>query len=169
MDVLSFDLDLNRIHAWSSKSGRVCFDAVEIPYQAILDHDRILIEVYSAVIYGKSPGELQNRFKGAIFNSMVAGRIYQFCLAHGRSDRVLVSPSSRWTLGHVEPVRHQIAGVSGDNHDIRECRAMQFYHKTNPDKWEPFEAYYASISSAQKARKGKAKHEREIIPGRRIS
>lgn len=150
MKILAFDIDLNRIHAVSSEFGIICCNSTEIPYDAIIRHDRLLIEVASPTLYLKSPYELRNRLKWVIYNSMIAGRIYEF---YTPNDAILVSPSSLWTCSHDEPMRHSIAGVSGDNHDIRECKTMLFYHKTNPEKWVSFEQYFEQLST----KKGKKK------------
>lgn len=156
--IISFDIDLGRIHAFSNIDGIVCYNAAEIPYEAINRHNIVLIEVASAILYGNiRGGEANNRVKWVAYNSAIAGRIFEYCQWKHDSAVVLVSPSSKWTLGHDESMRQALAGVSGDNHDIREARTMQFYYATNPGKWEPFNAYFSNLSTRKgsKANAGK--------------
>lgn len=148
--IISFDIDLGRIHAYSNTKGIICSNAIEIPHYELdkAEHEIVLIEVASANFYQGSPGQVFHRAKWAIFNSMMAGRIYQFISWKVNSKpQVLVAPSSKWTLGYEESVRDSIAGVTGDNHDIRQCRTMQFFYGTNPEKWAPFEAYFFGLST----------------------
>lgn len=147
MKILSFDVDLNRIHAWSSTDGRVCYNATDIPWEAVQAHDLILMEVSSPLFYSDDGAECYNRAKWALYNAMTAGRLFQFIQG---SKPFLVASSSDWTLGHSEDMRASVAGVVGDNHDLRECRCMQFYHRTNPGKWKPFLEFYASLSTKGK-------------------
>lgn len=149
--ILSFDIDLCRIHAVSNYKGVISYAAAEPPFEEIGDHDTVLIEVASPMFYGKSSmGEINNRFKWAIFNGMTAGRLFQYTAANYMHVKVLASPSNQWTMGHPEKVRHTLANLTGLNHDLRECYCMQFYYGTNPEKWTPFEAYFSGLSKAKK-------------------
>ncbi len=147
--ILSFDIDLNRVHAYSNDYGVICENSPDIPYGSLQCHQTVLIEVASANFYGSKPGEIYNRVKWVIFNSMMAGRIYQHCMQMTDCPIVLVAPSSSWTCGYPEALRHSLAGVTG-SHDIKECKAMQFFYGTNPGKWQAFEAYFASLSKAKR-------------------
>jgi len=145
MSVISLDVDLLRIHAFASDTGRVCYNSASVPWNELLNHKLVLMEVASPVFYCKTRGEIVNRFKWAIFNSMIAGQIAEFTISHNLP--FLVSPSSKWTLGHPEAIRHEIAGVKSKEHDLRECECMQYYYQTNPEQWEPFEEYKKSLST----------------------
>jgi hypothetical protein len=147
------DIDLHRIHAWSNVDGRVCSSSGDVPWSALLTHDKILIEVASPTFYNRNTAIIANKTKWVIFNSIMIGRISMYLMAKQISDRLLVSPSSLWTLGYPEEVRHAAAGVSGDNHDIRECRCMQFFYGTNPEKWMTLEAFVQSLSSKGKGKR----------------
>lgn len=154
--VLSFDIDLNSVHCWSNISKIVSYKYPGLSNEAktsIRNHAIILIEVASGISYGSGKkGEEVSRRKWAVYNSMMAGRIYEYASTYSPTSVVRVAPSHVWTCGYDEKTRQMLAGVSGDNHDIRECRAMQFFYYTNPNKWVEFEAYYASLST----KKGKA-------------
>lgn len=161
--ILSFDIDLNRVHAWSSESGRVCYNAPinELPVGELAKHDITLIEVGSNIFYDKRPQVVHRNSAWLIFNSYVATVLWTWHRSTAPGKTLLVSPSSDWTLGHPEEFRHEIAQVAGDNHDIREARCMQFFYRRNPAKWVSFEAYYNGFSfkdsPATKAKKAAAR------------
>src|SRR5271157_3004375 len=147
MATVAFDVDLNRIHGYSDRDGRLCYNAHEWPFGAMMTHDLILVEVASPVCTAKVKSEAYNRRKWAIGNSMQVGRLMFAAAQWNFLVRILVSPADRWTLGHPEKVRDVITGCAGeDNHDIRACRAMLKYHFTNPDRWVPLSTYYDSLS-----------------------
>lgn len=154
MSTIALDVDLHRVHGFSTTLGRVCYNAPEWPFDLILPkHKTVLIEIASPVCTSSDGAEDYNRRKWAIGNALMIGRFF-FYLEREHPDRmndVLVSPANLWTLGHKEPIREAIAGCAGqDNHDIRACRCMLFYHNTNPAKWQPLAAYYASLSTKKK-------------------
>ncbi len=163
--ILSFDIDLNRIHAWSSESGRVCYNAPidKLPTDQLNLHDITLIEVGSNVFYDKRPQVVHRNAAWLIFNSYCATVLWTWHRSVAPQKRLLVSPSSSWTLAFPEAERHVMADVTGDNHDIREARCMQFFFRMNPEKWVPFEQYFNSFTfkdtptekAAKKAAKGK--------------
>jgi hypothetical protein len=142
--LLSFDIDLNRIHAWSSETGRVCYNATgdAVPFQQMALHDVTLIEVASNVFYDPTPSVVHRTAAWAIFNTYFATVLWTWHRSIAKDKILLVSPSSDWTLKFKEPVRHAMADVTGDNHDIREARCMQFFYGRNPSKWVPFETYF---------------------------
>jgi len=159
MSVIAFDVDYKRIHAWSTKIGRVCYNAPDWrPYaDTIASHDAILMEVFSPTFYQESTGSrskdkaiITNKMKMALFNARICGELYSYFIqryGHAFADRMLVAPSSGWTLGYPEDLRHEMAGVTGqDNHDLRECRAMLFFHSRNPKKWQRVADYYETYS-----------------------
>ena len=155
--IISFDIDVCGIAAYSNVAKVIASgNSGILPVAALWEHDLVLMEVASPIIYGtKTKGELYNRIKWAIYNSMVAGQIYSLIqqrqLTMGVRPDLLVAPSSAWTLGYKEEIRHRIAGITGDNHDIRECRCMQYFYGTNPEKWTTFEKYFGSLSKRNKS------------------
>lgn len=147
MPTIAFDVDLHRVHGYSDAAGRVCYKAAEWPWEQIEAHDQVLVEIASAVSTARVAAEEYNRRKWAIGNSMMIGRLMYAAELKGYLNKILVSPSTKWTLGHKEEMRDVIAGCVGqDNHDIRACRAMLHYHRTNPDRWVPLQSYYDSLS-----------------------
>ncbi len=65
---------------------------------------------------------------------------------------MLVSPSSTWTKGLSEPIRHKLAGVvepdfprKKGRHDLKECQAMIWTYRNEPDLWLPLETYLESL------------------------
>lgn len=147
MQTIAFDVDLHRVHAYSDTLGRICYNATEWPWEQILAHTLVLVEIASPVSTAKDPAEEYNRRKWAIGNSMMIGRLMYAAELGGYMNKILVSPANKWTLGHRESMRNVIVGCEGeDNHDIRACRAMLHYHRTNPDLWVPLRSYYDSLS-----------------------
>lgn len=156
---IAFDVDYKRIHAWSTKIGRVCYNAPDWAEFAdtIFMHDIILMEVFSPNFYQEMSGSkskeraiITNKMKMALFNARICGELFSWLrFKHGEltTGKFLVAPSSAWTLGFPEDVRHDMAGVTGqDNHDLRECRAMLFFHSRNPGQWQPVQQYYSTYS-----------------------
>lgn len=146
--ICAFDVDLLRVHGYSAQTGRICYNASEWPWAELYDHAKILIEIASPVDTSKSSAEAYNRRKWAIGNSLMIGRLMYRAETEGWVDRVLVSPADKWTMKYTETERDMISGCMGqDNHDIRACRAMLFFHSTNPEHWRPLREYYASLST----------------------
>jgi hypothetical protein len=151
MTVVAFDVDLHRVHGYSDAGVRLCYNASEWPWAELLKFDTILVEIASPVDTSKCDAESYNRRKWAIGNALMIGRLMCVAEQQGKIEKVLVSPSNKWTLGHPEKMRDTISGCAGeDNHDIRACRAMLHYHRTNPDKWVPIRTYYDSLSKRGK-------------------
>lgn len=154
----AFDVDLNRIHGYSERDGRICYNAEEWPWDAVEGHDMILVEIASPVntssgSIAKKKAQEYNRRKWAISNSLQIGRLMLWMEQQDILDRLLVSPANLWTLGHEEAIREAVAGCVGeDNHDIRACRCMLAYHLTNPTKWRPIRAYLASLEKKKRKR-----------------
>lgn len=148
--IAACDIDLLRIHAWSNHLGRICYNADSWPLVQLAQHETILIEIATAQDTGTRK-EAYNRRRWAIGNSFQLGRfavLAESMIINGSErliDRVLVSPSTKWTMNHPEPVREAAAGCAGeDNHDIRACRCMIFYYQKNPDKWTPLRTWMSS-------------------------
>lgn len=153
--ILSFDIDLNRVHAWSSVSGQVCYNApsTALPTWELNKHDVTLIEVASNVFYDPTPSVVHRTAAWALFNTYIATVLWTWHRSVAADKKLLVAPSSAWTLGYPEKLRHATAQVTGDNHDIREVRCMQFFYRQNPDKWVPFDSYFNGFSFKKPASK----------------
>lgn len=159
-DTLAIDVDLGRIHAFSTRDGRVCYEASDFPWDAIRSHDLVLVEVAGTVDTSSEPAQAYNRRRWTVGNLLMCGRLWAF-VEHNPSVSVLVSPAEKWTMGYKEKQRNVIAGTAGqDNHDIRSCREMIFFHRTNPENWVPFSTYYTGICTSQ-TRAQKAKNQRK--------
>lgn len=151
MTVVAFDVDLHRVHGYSDATGRICYNAAEWPWDVLHEADTVLVEIASPVCTSKSSAEDYNRRKWAIGNALMIGRLMLHAEQRGILTKILVSPANKWTLGHAEKMRDVVAGCAGeDNHDIRACRAMLHYFRTNPDRWTPLRSYYDSLSSKGK-------------------
>ena len=161
-NIIALDIDLNRIHAWSNRDGRVCYNAPDFPFAQIASHDTILVECWSPHLYVKNgnkaynslKGEITNRLRAVLWNSFKVGELYSYLAVRDIEDRMLVAPSSEWTGKFPEDVRQAMAGVTGqDNHDIRECRTMLFFYKKSPSKWKPYQEFLDGLT----VKKSKAK------------
>lgn len=163
MSVVALDVDFHKIYAWSSTRGRLMND--EPDWRPFADHlaahDTILMEVASPTFYDKkgvSKSEekavIINKVKWALFNSRICGEIYSWLIqryGYARSEQFLVAPSSAWTLSFPPDIRQEMAGATGqDNHDLRECRAMLFFHKRNPKTWVTVPEYWESYTTIKK-------------------
>ena len=147
----AFDVDLHRVHGFSEAGGRICYNAPEWPWEALHAHDLVLVEIASPVDTSKEEAEAYNRRKWAIGNALMIGRLMLLLEQLRIEDKVIVSPSNKWTLGHPQKIREIASGCAGeDNHDIRACRSMLFYHGTNPEQWVPIRKYYESLSTRKK-------------------
>jgi hypothetical protein len=148
-DVIAIDIDLGRLHAYSTSRGRVAYNAPEIDIEVLNAHDVVLAECWSPQMYMDlqkkgAKAELTNRLRACIFNSMTIGKIAEQLALLGKT--LLVSPSSKWTMKYPEKIRHIMANCDGkDNHDIRECRAMLAFYKLRPSNWVPYETYLKEI------------------------
>ena len=141
---ISLDVDLGRIHAYSTVAGRVCYNADDFPWAALLAHDLILVEVASAIDTSANSAQQFNRRKWMVGNLLQAGRLWLWCEQNKKT--ILASSADKWTLGHNEKMRNVVAHTADqDNHDIRSCREMLFYHNTNPEKWIPFPTFYENL------------------------
>lgn len=152
MSVLSLDIDLGRIHGWSSERGQVMYKDTDVNWNEVDQHQVIIAEIASPVFYAKqyNKAEITNRMKWALFNGCTVGRVYQYLCGKQQGTKLLVAPSSAWTLGYPEDQRNRIAGCHGENnHDIRECRCMQFFFKTNPGQWKSLPDYLASLQKGK--------------------
>lgn len=171
--IMAIDVDLCRVHAYSTVSGRVCYNSPEWPWDAMTAHDVVLVEVASPVDTSRATkddegnavqgadAQAYNRRKWMIGNSFMLGRL-AFWMEYRQATcpTILVSSADQWTLKHKPEMREMISGCAGqDNHDIRACRSMLYYHHTNPEKWKPLSEFLTSLKKPQAAgsKKSKAK------------
>ncbi len=152
VEVIACDIDLQRIHAWSSVSGRVCYKSPNLDvlqtYLAGLEEKPILLaEVASQVDYtddSGNAGQAYNKRRWMLFNIAMAARLDSWWQRITGAD-LLVSPSSKWTMGYAEAYRHAAAKVTATNHDLREAEAMIFFYRGKPKNWVPFMTYLGDI------------------------
>jgi hypothetical protein len=155
--VCAVDIDIREFTvAWQS----VAIQTADIAKAAAVAAacDIVLIEVASPVCYhGDSKAAAASTARWQIWNSLAAGSL-ETCIAALRpSTRVLVSPSSKWTMGYDEKTRHAMAGIHPVktnsrgvelykyNHDIRECMAMIWSYSVKPSLWVPLAQYLEEL------------------------
>lgn len=141
---IAVDIDLHRIHAYCEERGRICYKSPDLQpiHEAVRSGDFLLVEIAGVNFYtsGKplTPAVVSNYLKWTVFNVRMATEL-------GRYPDTLVAPSSAWSRGYPEKVRHAMAQVKGDNHDIRECRAMLWFHTAYPQAWVPFDQFISKL------------------------
>lgn len=150
--IIGVDIDLHRIHAVAS-TGEVIqvndpsftplLDAMmnsQLTRSANTPKPLVLIESASPHQYG---GRLfKKKLSWMIYNSAVMASIAS-ALQLMEDIEVRVSPSSTWTKGFPELVRHKMSGADQlftdrnkeDAHNLRECLAMIWFYRKNPDNW----------------------------------
>jgi hypothetical protein len=147
--IIAFDIDLRRLHAYSTKYERVAYNYPEWDESLkakALEHDVILAECWSPQMYfdiGKksAKAELTNRLRAAIFNSMIIGQMIR-----DLGDKLLIAPSSAWTCKYPEKIRHEMSGITGKmNHDLRECFSMIDFYRRVPQNWKLPHLYLKDI------------------------
>ena len=159
VSTIALDVDLHRIHAYSDRDGRVCYNATEWPWSALHRHSTILVEVASPVDTSHGDAKAKraqayNRRKWAIGNSVQVGRLIAHCETHDMLDKVWASPANIWTGGYNEIQRETMAGCLGqDNHDIRACRSMLFFHQNNKKAWVPIMDWLRDLSKKKTKKK----------------
>jgi len=144
MVIAAMDIDFQKIYC-VNEHGTILAKAEPDPIvaaNAVEGVDLLLIEVASPVFYqkGADPGVVHNVLKWALWNIGTASR-----LDFMASCNVLVAPSHVWTKGHALKLRHEIAGCKQKQKDLRECEAMMFYHKANPENWVPLHQYMKDL------------------------
>jgi hypothetical protein len=112
--------------------------------------DLVLIEVAGPVTYGTQK-TLVGKTAWMVYNAMTAGALVT-ALEGVVEVKTLVAPSSAWTLGYPEKVRHEMARCTAPNHDLRECECMiEMYHRT-PSPWKPMDTYLEEVANTCKRR-----------------
>ena len=140
--VIACDIDLRRCHAWSNQAGRIAYNDTPHSLSAQLvayNPDVILVEVASPIIYNAQPSVLRNKLRWVIYNSWALGYLWPIY------NKILVAPSSKWKHGHEEKALHAMLRIEGDNHDIRECRAMVRMYEMHPADWVKPETYLEKL------------------------
>lgn len=147
--VLACDCDLHCLHAWDSARGKVCTAAPDIDAVALHIRgepvDTVLFEIASPVSGSRSSvsGNAVNYqlMRWVIWNSSQAERLTWLL----PNQKILVAPSNKWTKGHPAEARHKLCQAKGSNHDLRECEAMIWYYRHEPETWVPLRQYLKEI------------------------
>jgi hypothetical protein len=161
--VCAIDIDLGRLTAVHSESG-VAFhgkpweDGTPLPVA-----DLYLIEIAGPIMHHE---ESHSHRRWMLFNAVLAGLLVASLEEAG--FKVLVGTSTAWTQGYSEIERDAIAGIRptkyktvtrkkggksvvtrepiwAEPHDVRECRAMIFFHSVNPKVWKPLDQYLKEL------------------------
>ncbi len=106
----------------------------------------VLFEIASPVSFNRGAAghaAMTQLAKWAIWNAACAQHMHLFMCRPGR--RVLVSPSNVWTKGYDLKTRHAMAKAKLAKKDLRECEAMIFMYKHDPDAWKPLPEYLATL------------------------
>lgn len=153
--VIAVDIDLRCFSAWDSMTGQLFCERTSVydTFNSIvaLAPDVVLIECASHVTYS-GPKKQAGRQAWVIYNSMAVSILVYLLNKRLPGAKILVSPSSTWTKGLREPVRHKLAGVvepkfprAKGRHDLKECQAMIWTYRQEPDLWQPLETYLESL------------------------
>lgn len=100
--------------------------------------DVLLLECASPHLYAPMGKVFKKQQSWVIYNSAMVSRLaYRFA-----GIKVLVSPSSTWTNGLPEKVRHTLVGAvepvfprAKGRHDLKDCQAMIWTYRQEPDRW----------------------------------
>lgn len=157
--VISVDCDLHRIHAWCGECGPVGqhMTDVDFVFKHVDRHELqgldplVIYEIASPVSGARETGNarLYQLTKWMLFNVHIATRLDQQL----GSRTFHVAPSNVWTKGYNEEVRQKMAAVTSlypgtkkkIGHDLRECQAMLWFHKHNPEKWIPLHDFMEKL------------------------
>ncbi len=150
--LISIDADLHKLYGWCSACGRVCSN--EPNHAAIAAHftmhirdasetiaPLMLFEIASPMAYRDGKAAHYNLAKWMIFNVATV-----VALAVPRHPSVLlVSPSSKWTLGYEAAARQKMAKADASNHDLRECQSMIAFYRMAPAQWVTLPDYLRDL------------------------
>lgn len=145
--IVAIDVDLRRIHAWSSKFGKLCYEE-EDPFTVIKELDKldpapdlVLIEVAGPIMHREGGRQRMHHTHRWMIWNIAAVTTLANCLG----DVVLVAPSVKWTMGYTEKVRHKIAKADASNHDLRECQTMIAMYIHTPQQWVPYNKFLEEL------------------------
>jgi len=146
MHIVSIDVDLHRVCAWSNQEGPVVVGAKNIyPIAKIIKPDLFLFEIASPVYYGTKI--YLKKLAWYIFNAAEAA-----FFSDTTSIKTLFAPSNIWTNGYNEEARHALAEVhfeekfnKRDRHDLGECQAMQYFYNERPEQWVSLHTYMEGL------------------------
>ncbi len=145
MTIVALDVDFHKIYAVSDL-GHVLYkaessrDAVIAGLNEYARGHKVLMEVASPVMYIRDIKVVYNVVKWALWNLTTAQFIDSNC-----EFEFLVAPSHVWTCGHNLALRHEVAGCKQKQKDLRECEAMIFYYKQDPEKWVVLDKYLEDL------------------------
>ncbi len=150
--IVAMDVDLHKIYAVSDTKTILAKAEESALYVAraicAANPATLLIEVSSPILYmndnvtwKEAKGQVINRLRWALWNISVASYMDETL------DRtpVLVAPSHVWTKGHDLKLRHEVAGCTHKQKDLRECEAMIFYYQHSPESWIPLAQYLQEL------------------------
>lgn len=149
--VVAVDIDLRQFAAWDSVGGshvaESTFDKFQQWMRSGPTPDVLLLECASPHTY--QVRQQKKRQAWVIYNSMAVSTLNY---VYGSKMTVLVAPSSVWTKGLPEQVRHKLAGVIEPNfsrakgrHDLKECQAMIWTYRNEPELWKPLAQYLEEL------------------------
>jgi len=145
-EIVGVDIDLRRCHAWSSTRGKLCYKASLAELVKVIQdssiHATFVVECASPHIWGakENQGMVYNKLRWTIWNSYAIG-----VLSTIEDRRLFVSPSSTWKHSWQEDEMMKILGIKGDNHDIRQCRAMVAMNTMHPKDWIPINTFMEKL------------------------
>jgi hypothetical protein len=152
--VVAVDIDLRQFAAWDSESGMLgaelsYTDFARTVWRNLLMANTVLLECASPMLYrGKIH---RSTMSWMIYNSAAVTNLV-FQLGQAGVPNVRVAPSSTWTKGLSEPIRHKLAGViepifprKKGRHDLKECQAMIWTYRNEPELWLPLEQYLETL------------------------
>lgn len=136
--LIGIDIDLRRCHAWSTEHGRLLYNASHHELTKLIEDIEdatFLVECGSPTVYNLSSNKLYNKLRWFIYNSFICGMV----ASCDTRSTVLFSPSSAWKKGWSEDDMMATLKITGDNHDIRQCRAMVRMYMMDQSCWVPTE------------------------------
>ena len=141
-NVVAVDIDLRSCHYWGDGDERGTGVLPGTVYREIcqLEPALVLLECASPHLYAGVVHE--KTLSWMIYNSAVV----QYLACELPMD-VLVSPSSRWTKQYGDKERWKLAGIPERyaNKHIRDCRAMVWFYRHDPEAWMPWWDYLGTI------------------------
>ena len=168
MSTLAIDVDLGRFTAVHSTAGVLAhghpwdgpWPTGLGSFATMYQTDVLLLEVAGPIMHHE---ESHSWRRWAIFNALWIGQLIgslpessSFSSGHN----ILVATSTAWTKGFGEKERHAIAGMNplkfktvkgkkvpiyAEAHDIRECRAMLYFHERDPKTWKTLDEYLKEL------------------------
>jgi len=146
-EIVAVDIDLRKLTAVSSWNGVVANrrdpGGDTFPLPASLATALVLVEIGGPVMHH---AESHSFRRWLIYNVAMASKIASMF------PNVHVADSTTWTRGYSEENRQALAGIHPgpggkyvENHDVRECRAMLYFHSKAPHLWVPLDKFLTDL------------------------